>query len=136
MADWLAEQLHQTMAALRDQRERIEAAKAELAARTASVTSADRMVTVTMDAHNTVVGLKFNTTKYRSMPPEQLARTLVEVLGRARQQMTDATVEIFGPLMDQRADLRAAMTGNTEVDDVFSSIWKEAPSDVLGRGKD
>lgn len=136
MADWLADQLHQTMAALRDQRERIDAAKAELEARTASVTSADHMVTVTMNAQNAVVGLKFNTTKYRSMPPDQLAQTLIEVLGQARQEMTEAAVEVFGPLMDQRTDLRAAMAGNTEVDAAFASIWNEAPADVFGRGKD
>jgi DNA-binding protein YbaB len=136
MADWLEEQLHQTMVTLRDQRDRIESAKADLASRTTSATSPDRMVTVTMDAQNSVVGLKFNTTKYRSMPPEQLATTLLDVLDRARREMADTVVEVFGPLMDQRDDLRAAMTGGTDVDKVFSALWKEAPSDVFGRGRD
>ncbi|MEV6907499.1 YbaB/EbfC family nucleoid-associated protein [Amycolatopsis sp. NPDC051071] len=136
MADWLEEHLHQTMVMLKDQRDRIESAKADLASRTSSATSADRMVTVTMDAQNSVVGIKFNTTKYRSMPPEQLARTLLDVLERARQDMTDTVVEVFGPLMDQREDLRAAMTGSTDVDKMFSDLWKEAPSDAFGRGRD
>ena len=136
MADWLEEHLHQTMVTLRDQRDRIEAAKAELASRTTSATSPDRMVTVTMNAENSVVGLKFNTTKYRSMPPEQLARTLLDVLERARREMADTVVEVFGPLMDQHDDLRAAMTGGTDVDKAFSALWKEAPSDVFGRGRD
>ncbi len=136
MADWLEEQLHQTMAMLKDQRDRIESAKADLASRTSSATSADHMVTVTVDAQNSVVGIKFNTTKYRSMPPEQLARTLLDVLGRAKEGMTDTVVEVFGPLMDQRDDLRAAMAGNTEVDKMFSGLWKEAPSDAFGRGRD
>jgi DNA-binding protein YbaB len=133
MADWLEEHLHRTMATLRDQRDRIESAKAELAARKASVTSADHLVTVTVDAHNAVVDIKFHTTKYRTMAPDQLSRTLVDVLGRARQEMADAVVEVFGPLMDQRTDLRAAMAGNTEVDAAFASIWNEAPPDALDR---
>ncbi|OXM52248.1 hypothetical protein CFP75_10985 [Amycolatopsis alba DSM 44262] len=124
------------MVTLRDQRDRIESAKADLASRTSSATSMDRMVTVTMNAQNSVVGLKFNTTKYRSMPPEQLARTLLDVLETARLQMANTAVEVFGPLMDQRDDLRAAMTGGTEVDKAFSALWKEAPSDVFGRGRD
>ncbi|WP_414941844.1 YbaB/EbfC family nucleoid-associated protein [Amycolatopsis sp. cmx-11-51] len=136
MADWLEEQLHQAMATLKDQRDRIESAKAELASRTTSATSADHLVTVTVDAQNTVVGMKFHTTKYRSMPPEQLARTLLDVLGRARREMADTVVEVFGPLMDQRDDLRAAMTGTTEVDKAFSALWNEAPSDVFGRRGD
>ncbi|MFD5093064.1 YbaB/EbfC family nucleoid-associated protein [Amycolatopsis thailandensis] len=124
------------MVTLREQHDRIEAAKADLASRTSSATSADRMVTVTMDAQNSVVGLKFNTTRYRSMPPEQLARVLLEVLGQARQGVADTVAEVFGPLMDQRGDLRAAMTGTTEVDKIFSELWKDAPSDVFGRGRD
>ncbi|ANN16147.1 hypothetical protein SD37_11190 [Amycolatopsis orientalis] len=124
------------MVTLRDQHDRIESAKADLASRRSSATSADRLVTVTMDSRNSVVGIKFNTTKYRTMPPEQLARTLLEVLERARLDMADTVVEVFGPLMDQRDDLRAAMTGNTEVDKVFSALWKEAPADAFGRGRD
>ena len=135
MADWLAEQMQEAMATLRDQRERIDAAKAELEARTASATSPDHMVTVTVDAQSAVVGIKFHTTRYRSMPPEQLSRTLLDVLGRAKQEMADAVVEVFGPLMDQRTDLRAAMSGHTELDDAFSAIWNEAPTDVFGRGR-
>ncbi len=136
MADWLEDQLHQAMATLKDQRDRIESAKAELASRTTSATSADHLVTVTVDAQNTVVGMKFHTTRYRSMAPEQLARTLVDVLGRARREMADTVVEVFGPLMDQRDDLRAAMTGNTKVDKAFAGLWNEAPSDVFGRRRD
>ncbi|WP_197288769.1 YbaB/EbfC family nucleoid-associated protein [Nocardia sp. NRRL S-836] len=133
MADWLEEQLHQAMVTLRDQRDRIESAKAELAARRATVTSADRMVSVTVDANNAVVGLKFNTSKYRDMHPEQLAHVLVDVLGRARAQMADAAVEVFGPLVDERTDLRAAMAGGGELDAAFAAIWDEAPSDAFGR---
>ncbi|MER7859249.1 YbaB/EbfC family nucleoid-associated protein [Amycolatopsis japonica] len=136
MAEWLENQLHQAMVTLREQRERIESAKADLAARTASATSADHMVTVTVDSQNSLVGVKFNTTKYRSMPPEQLARTLIEVVERARQEMTDTVVEVFGPLMDQRDDLRAAMTGNTDVDKAFAPLFDEAPSDGFGRRRD
>ncbi|KOV81026.1 hypothetical protein ADL03_30505 [Nocardia sp. NRRL S-836] len=121
------------MVTLRDQRDRIESAKAELAARRATVTSADRMVSVTVDANNAVVGLKFNTSKYRDMHPEQLAHVLVDVLGRARAQMADAAVEVFGPLVDERTDLRAAMAGGGELDAAFAAIWDEAPSDAFGR---
>ncbi|GAA2792964.1 YbaB/EbfC family nucleoid-associated protein [Crossiella cryophila] len=133
MADWLAAQLHQAMDTLREQRDRIESAKADLAARTASATSADHLVTVTVDAQNAVVGLKFHTAKYRTMPPEQLSRTLLEVLERARAEMAEVTLEVFGPLLDQRADLRAAMAGETPADAAFAAIWDEAPPDALRR---
>ncbi|MEU5692064.1 YbaB/EbfC family nucleoid-associated protein [Actinosynnema sp. NPDC020468] len=135
MADWLEEQLRQAMATLRDQRDRIEGAKAELAARTASATSPDRMVTATVDVEGAVVALKFATTRYRSMPPEQLASTLLDVLGRARQEMRDAVVEVFEPLVEQRADLRAAMAGTTPVDAAFAAIWDEAPPGPFDRRK-
>lgn len=136
MADWLEDQLHQAMVTLKDQRDRIESAKADLASRTTSATSADHLVTVTVDAKNSLVGLKFHTTKYRSMPPEQLSKTLIETFERARREMADTIVEVFGPLMDQRADLRAAMTGTTEVDKMFAPLWNEAPSDVFGGRRD
>jgi len=136
MANWLEEQLHQAMATLTAQRDRIEEAKAELATRTSSVTSTDHMVTVTVDANNKVVGLKFNTTKYRSMHPDQLAQVLLEVLGTARQQMADTAAEVFGPLLDARTDLRAAMAGNTEVDAMFAPVWGLAPTDPFGRKRD
>ncbi|MFC4084147.1 YbaB/EbfC family nucleoid-associated protein [Amycolatopsis samaneae] len=121
---------------LREQRERIESAKAELAARTASVTSPDHLVTVTMDSRNAVVDLKFHTAKYRTMPPEQLARTLLDVLGKAREQMAEEVVETFGPLLDQREHLRAAMAGHTEVDSAFAAIWGERPSEALRTRRD
>lgn len=135
MADWLEDHVRQTMATLKEQRDRLDAAQADIEARTASATSHDRMVTVTVDARNAVVGIEFHTTRYRSMPPAQLSEVLVDTFGQACRTMARAVDEVFRPFVAERDRLRAAMAGDTPVDRAFQQVWEQAPPVFPDRGR-
>lgn len=51
-----------------------------------TVTAKDNSVSVTTDGGGELSNLTFNGTKYRSMPPVQLANTILETIQRARQE--------------------------------------------------
>ena len=58
------------------------------------------MVSATVDSRGVLVGLKFNTTRYRTMAPAQLAAAITEVVEQANAEMSAAVNEIMAPLRD------------------------------------
>ncbi|RSS60976.1 YbaB/EbfC family nucleoid-associated protein [Streptomyces sp. WAC06614] len=81
------------MAALHEQRDKMLAAKQELEAATATVTSKDRMVSVTVGPQGQVVSMTFHTKGYLGMAPAELAAALVTVLNDARAEMGAQVIE-------------------------------------------
>ncbi|MEV4560475.1 YbaB/EbfC family nucleoid-associated protein [Kitasatospora sp. NPDC049285] len=75
------------MAVMREQQQKMAAAKAELDKVTTTVTSKDRLVSVTVGPQGQVTSIKFLNTAYQSMAPAELSAALVTVLNEARGRM-------------------------------------------------
>jgi DNA-binding protein YbaB len=122
-----AEQIEQAMASLQEQRTKMAAAAKELQAATASVTSKDRMVTVTVGAQGQVVSLTFHTTAYRSMAPAQLATLLTDLLNEARADIGDRVVATMSSFRGVGEALRASMTDGTELEELLAPLRSMRP---------
>ncbi|WP_253874417.1 YbaB/EbfC family nucleoid-associated protein [Actinomadura rupiterrae] len=90
-----------------EQTARLRSTGAELRERTASATSANRLVTATVDARGGLVGLTFNTTRYRTMAPAELAAAVSETVVEAQRTMAEQVSEAFEPLRADKERLRS-----------------------------
>lgn len=99
--------LKDAMSALHGQRDKMLAAKRELDAATASVTSKDHMVSVTVGPQGQVVSLTFHTKAYQSMAPAELSAALVTVLNEARAEMGAHVIEHIKGFEDFSGHLRS-----------------------------
>ncbi|MFD9287626.1 YbaB/EbfC family nucleoid-associated protein [Streptomyces sp. NPDC060030] len=71
-------------------------AQAALSEISATATSKDRLVTATVDARGTLTELKFNSSRYRSMAPTELAALLAETISKAQEDVHGQMMETFG----------------------------------------
>ncbi|MFG3345739.1 YbaB/EbfC family nucleoid-associated protein [Streptomyces sp. NPDC048018] len=123
--------LKDAMSALHDQRDRMLAAKRELDAATASVTSKDHMVSVTVGPQGQVVSMTFHTKAYQSMAPAELAAALVGVLNEARAAMGSQVIEHIKGFQDFGGHLRSVtgLAGTpVEMDELLKPLRAMAPS--------
>ncbi|GAA2920790.1 MULTISPECIES: YbaB/EbfC family nucleoid-associated protein [Streptomycetaceae] len=123
--------LKDAMSALHDQRDKMLAAKRELDAATASVTSKDHMVSVTVGPQGQVVSMTFHTKAYQSMAPAELAAALVTVLNEARAAMGSQVIEHIKGFQDFGGHLRSVtgLAGTpVEMDELLKPLRAMAPS--------
>ncbi|MGA5498079.1 YbaB/EbfC family nucleoid-associated protein [Streptomyces cinereoruber] len=123
--------LKDAMSALHEQRDKMLEAKRELDAATASVTSKDRMVSVTVGPQGQVVSMTFHTKAYQSMAPAELAAALVTVLNEARARMGSEVIERIKGLQDFSGHLRSVtgLAGTpTDMDELLKPLRSMAPS--------
>ncbi|MFI5620554.1 YbaB/EbfC family nucleoid-associated protein [Streptomyces sp. NPDC051567] len=123
--------LKDAMSALHDQRDKMLAAKHELDAATASATSKDHMVSVTVGPQGQVVSMTFHTKAYQSMAPAELAAALVTVLNEARARMGSQVIERIKGFEDFGGHLRSVtgLVGTpVEMDELLKPLRSMAPS--------
>ncbi|MGW5848690.1 YbaB/EbfC family nucleoid-associated protein [Streptomyces sp. NPDC055254] len=111
------------MSALYEQRDKMLAAKTELDAATASVTSKDRMISATVGPQGQVVALTFHTKAYQAMAPAELSAALVTVLNDARAKMGEQVIERIKGFTDFGERLRA-VTGLTDMPTDLDQLMK------------
>ncbi|MFI6156396.1 YbaB/EbfC family nucleoid-associated protein [Kitasatospora sp. NPDC051170] len=127
MAFSYAEQIEQAMTRLTEQQAKMTEAARELQNATATATSKDRMVSVTVGAQGQVVSMTFHTTGYRSMAPAALASLLTDLLNTARADIGDRITETMGSFKGLGESLRASLSGGTELDDLFAPLRQMRP---------
>ncbi|MFF0486597.1 YbaB/EbfC family nucleoid-associated protein [Streptomyces sp. NPDC004435] len=123
--------LKDAMSALHEQRDKMLEAKRELDAATASVTSKDRMVSVTVGPQGQVVSMTFHTRAYQSMAPAELAAALVTVLNEARARMGSEVIERIKGFQDFGGHLRSVtgLAGTpVEIDALLKPLRAMAPA--------
>ncbi|MED7955017.1 MULTISPECIES: YbaB/EbfC family nucleoid-associated protein [unclassified Streptomyces] len=127
MSNPFADQIAQTMEAMRDQLAKAEETQAELEKLTASVTSKDRLVTVKVGPQGQVLALTFHTTGYRDKAPAELGALLTDLLNEARAKVGEqvaARIREFEGIGDT---LRLSMTGGSDLDDLLEPLWAMRP---------
>ncbi|MFE1440155.1 YbaB/EbfC family nucleoid-associated protein [Streptomyces sp. NPDC058739] len=123
--------LKDAMSALHDHRDKMLAAKRELDAATATATSKDHMVSVTVGPQGQVVSMTFHTKAYQSMAPAELAAALVTVLNEARAAMGSQVIEHIKGFQDFGGHLRSVtgLAGTpVEMDELLKPLRSMAPS--------
>ncbi|MEV0263953.1 YbaB/EbfC family nucleoid-associated protein [Streptomyces sp. NPDC050617] len=123
----IQEQLEAAMADLANHTQRIQELQKNLAETRTSVTSRDRMVTVTLTARGEIAELKFNTEDYRSMPRAQLATVLTTTLNEARAKMTSQVSSQVRPLMGEQTQLAEGMFGGHSMDELLAPLRARRP---------
>ncbi|MFF7588804.1 YbaB/EbfC family nucleoid-associated protein [Kitasatospora purpeofusca] len=127
MSNPFADQIAQTMEAMRTQLAKAEEAQAELEKLTASVTSKDRLVTVKVGPQGQVLALTFHTTGYREKAPAELGALLTDVLNEARAKVGEQVAARIGEFEGVADSLRLSMTGGSELDDLLEPLWSMRP---------
>ncbi|MFJ2027820.1 YbaB/EbfC family nucleoid-associated protein [Streptomyces sp. NPDC087897] len=134
------EQLAEAMAQLAEQTKKIQEVQEELARTSASATSKDRMVTVSVNAHGEIVSFKFHTEGYRTMPAAQLAEVLKTTVNTARAEMSAKVSGTVRPLMGAQEELaNGFFGGGGQLDDLLAPLRAMQPDGltetVLGKDR-
>lgn len=93
------DQIEQAAAELREQGERIQGFQADLARRSTTVVSKDRMVEATVSGAGKLTALSIKGNRYRMMPPAELANVVMETVNAALEQASAETMAAAQALM-------------------------------------
>ncbi|GJF32999.1 hypothetical protein KNE206_56990 [Kitasatospora sp. NE20-6] len=115
------------MAAMAEQRTKMEEARRELEKATASATSKDRLITAKVGPQGQVVSLTFHNTGYREMAPVQLGALLTDVLNEARASMGEKVIASMKSFQGLGDILRDSMTGGTDLDELLAPLRAMKP---------
>lgn len=83
----------------------------ELQRRRVTVRSADRLLSVTVDARGEVQGVTFHTTAYTRLGPDDLGRVVATTVREAQQEMAHGIAERMAPWQGLGASVRESITG-------------------------
>lgn len=99
MAYPIDDYIEQAAAELREHGQRIAGFQAELARRSTTVVSKDRMVTATVGGTGKLTALSIKGNRYRMMPPAELANVVMETVNAALEQASAETMAAAQALM-------------------------------------
>ncbi|WP_260193987.1 YbaB/EbfC family nucleoid-associated protein [Actinophytocola gossypii] len=108
-------QVDELLADYRRSREQLGAVHRALAAVSASVTSEDRLVTVTVGAQGQLTGLVIVESAYRTLRPHELAARIVELTAAAAAKVTRAAGEVLAPVLPRGTDPEALLRGTADL---------------------
>ncbi|MGW1408373.1 YbaB/EbfC family nucleoid-associated protein [Streptomyces sp. NPDC002403] len=122
----LQEQFGEMQQQVREHAEKLAAVQRELAARTSTVRSKDRTISITVGAQGDVREIKFHTEDYRQMDPVRLGKTLVDLIGRAQSEGGEAAREAFEPLRGKGDEMRRSMLAGTPIEEFLAPLREMA----------
>lgn len=132
MSTPLSEQVAAAAAELRQQQERLAAIQDQLSGAGASATSADHMVTVTLDGRGEVHDVTFHTTRFRKLAPAELGAAIVATIRSARADALKRTFAAYQQFLPAGLDLRKVMAGDFDIDDLFAEAVRVAGEPIPG----
>ncbi|MFE5741376.1 YbaB/EbfC family nucleoid-associated protein [Streptomyces celluloflavus] len=110
------------MAQLEQAREQAHRTQQALAEVSATATSRDRMVSATVDAQGAVTGLKFHSTRYRSMAAAELSAALLDTIRQAQDEATAQVSQLLQPVMPGGLDLGDALGGHGNLSEMLDAF--------------
>ncbi|MEU6922552.1 MULTISPECIES: YbaB/EbfC family nucleoid-associated protein [unclassified Streptomyces] len=118
----LQEQFGEMQQQVREHTAKLASVQRELAARTSTVRSKDRAISVTVGIQGEVREIKFHNEDYRRMDPARLGKTLTELIGRAQAEGSEAAREAFEPLRGKGAEMRHSMLAGSPMEELLAPI--------------
>ncbi|MFB6817594.1 YbaB/EbfC family nucleoid-associated protein [Streptomyces sp. NPDC056347] len=122
----LQEQFGEMQKQVREHAEKLAAVQRELAARTSTVRSKDRAISVTVGVQGDVREIKFHNEDFRGMDPVRLGKTLVDLIGRAQNEGGEAARDAFEPLRGKGDEMRRSMLAGTPIEDFLAPLREMA----------
>ncbi|WP_326553461.1 YbaB/EbfC family nucleoid-associated protein [Micromonospora sp. NBC_01813] len=119
-------QIQQGLTEVRRYQEDLGRMQRSMQERSASVTTADRAMTVVVGAQGELKELTFLGQAYRTMAPTDLAKAIVGAYQQARSQMAAETEEAVRAFVERGTQIRARMTGDNPLEDLLAPIRDEA----------
>ena len=130
MSSPFSDQIEQAQAEFERYKVALASAKRDLEATRTTVTGAKRAVTVTVDSYGKLLDITFPTKSYRSMPPAELSKLLVDTIDKARSQAVAATADALGGLAPPGAPVIADLFGGPVDFDSMLHSAMEAPTEA------
>jgi DNA-binding protein YbaB len=87
-----------------------------------TVRAKDHSLEMTFDGRGELVDLVFNSSKYRAMPPAQLAQVIIETLRAGRVAAQQKMTELMGVPDIPGLDLEGLATGQVRPEELLSSL--------------
>lgn len=84
----------------------------------ATVVSARREVSVTVSHTGVVTEIKFPTSAYRRLTPQELASLIMKTIDDARDTAATEAAEVIAPLLPKGLNAKALMRGNADIADL------------------
>jgi len=103
------------LAEYRRSREQLAAVHRELASIAESASDADGLITVTVSARGSIVGLQLADAAYRVYRPDQLARQIVLIAGMATTKAVRAAGRALEPVLPSDSDPDALLRGTADL---------------------
>jgi hypothetical protein len=126
MADWNSADPNQAMDAAFAMFENESRKLAELGKHwdeaSTTVRAKDHSLEMTLDGRGELVDLVFNASKYRAMPPAQLAKVIIETLRQGRVQAQQQMNELMGIPDIPGLDLNGLANGQVRPDEMINSL--------------
>ncbi|MFS0696548.1 YbaB/EbfC family DNA-binding protein [Streptomyces nitrosporeus] len=97
MSNPMEERLAEALAEFEETRAKLSEAGAAASRISATVMSKDRTVEATVGAQGQLTNLRFPSTRYRTMPPAQLASVLMSTIAAARSQAAGQLADVYRP---------------------------------------
>lgn len=128
----LHNRVEQAFAELQSTQAAIVGAQQALAETSASVTTRNRALTVTVDAQSRVTDITFHSGAYRSMAPAELGALLVETINEAQDEASSKTTGMFQSLLPAGARLESLLTGSFDLDEMVGEALRAARTPLPG----
>ncbi|WP_432838050.1 YbaB/EbfC family nucleoid-associated protein [Dactylosporangium sp. CA-092794] len=122
----MSDQVEQALAEFEATMKGVRAAQRDLEAVRTTVTAKSRAVTVVVDAGGDVMEVRFPTHAFRTMPPAELGRLLVETIADARTQARRAAVAAFGEFLPAGAAAHGLFDGGVDFERVVAEAYERA----------
>jgi DNA-binding protein YbaB len=87
-----------------------------------TVRAKDHSLEMTFDGRGELVDLVFNSSKYRAMPPAQLAKVIIDTLRTGREQAQQKMNELMGVPDIPGLDLQGLANGRVRPDEMINSL--------------
>jgi DNA-binding protein YbaB len=87
-----------------------------------TVRAKDHSLEMTFDGRGELVDLVFNSSKYRAMPPAQLAQVIIETLRAGRAEAQQKMAELMGVPDIPGLDLNGLVSGQVRPDQMINSL--------------
>jgi DNA-binding protein YbaB len=109
------QRLDEILAEYRRKRDGVLRMQRQLADTKATVTSRDRVVSATVDAVGSLVGLRFESKEYQSMEPAELSALILDTLQKAREKVRADTRRIMDPLLPRGTSFADLSDGKVDL---------------------
>jgi DNA-binding protein YbaB len=120
------------MAELQRTRQRLTALRSEMAEASTTVSSKDKMISVTVDGRGAVTGITFQTAKWRRMAPAELGAALVSTIAAARQEAMERAADKYQPVFPAGMPARQLLSGRLDLDKMFADVVRRAGEPMPG----